>query len=325
MASGRSSTPPPGQRPRALLAVVALLAVLGWTACSSSGPGSTAAIPDGASEHLAVAYAAASPTQVLDLWVPAASGPVPLVVYVHGGAWQAGDRTEVRSKRAALLEAGFAVASVDYRLSGEAQWPAQIQDVKAAVRYLRANAGAYGLDPGRIAAWGSSAGGHLAAVLGTTGGRTTELDDLSLGEPDTSSAVQAVVAWYPPVDLDRMQSMEDEGVPCDPRFDHSSASSPESRLLGDLVGSVPARVDSADPTWWLGSAAPGAVPPFSIAHGDADCVVPVAQSQLLADELVAAGVPVEVTIEPGWVHVDPRFDARLMAPTVDWLREVLGT
>ncbi len=312
-------------RSRALPVLVVLLAVLGWTACSSSGTnGSSAAVPTGASEHLAVAYAPTSPAQVLDLWVPAATGPVPLVVYVHGGAWQSGDRTEVRTKRAALLDAGFAVASVDYRLSGEATWPAQIQDVKAAVRYLRANAATYGLDPDRFAAWGSSAGGHLVAVLGTTGGRTTELDDLSLGEPDTSSAVQAVVAWYPPVDLDRMQSMEDAGVPCDPRFDHSSASSPESRLLGDLVGSVPARVDSADPTWWLGSAASSAVPPFSIAHGDADCVVPVAQAQLLADSLTAAGVPVDLTIEPGWVHVDPRFDAQLMAPTIAWLGDVLG-
>jgi acetyl esterase/lipase len=312
-------------RSRALLAIVVLVAVLGWTACTSSTTGGSGpAVPSGASEHLGVTYATASPAQVLDLWVPAATGPVPLVVYVHGGAWQAGDRTEVRTKRAALLDAGFAVATVDYRLSGEATWPAQIQDVKAAVRFLRAGAHTYGIDPDRIAAWGSSAGGHLVAVLATTGDRTTELDDLSLGEPDTSSAVQAVVAWYPPVDLDRMQSMEDDGVPCDPRFDHSSASSPESRLLGDLVGSVPAQVDSADPTWWLGSAAPDAVPPFSIAHGDADCVVPVQQSQLLADELAAAGVPVDLTIEPGWVHVDPRFDAQLMAPTIAWLREVLG-
>jgi acetyl esterase/lipase len=312
-------------RSRALLAIVVLATVLGWTACSSTGgDGSGPAATTPSAEHLGVAYAAASPTQVLDLWVPAAAGPVPLVIYVHGGAWQAGDRTEVRTKRAALLDAGFAVASVDYRLSGEATWPAQIQDVKAAVRHLRANAAGYGLDPDRFATWGSSAGGHLVAVLGTTGGRTTGLDDLTLGNPDTSSAVQAVVAWYPPVDLDRMQSMEDEGVPCDPRFDHSSASSPESRLLGDLVGTIPEQVDSADPTWWLASAAPGAVPPFSIAHGDADCVVPVGQSQLLADALVAAQVPVELTIEPGWVHVDPRFDARLLTPTVEWLTEVLA-
>lgn len=312
-------------RTRALLGIVVVVAALASAACTSAtadGSGDApAATP--ATEHLGVAYASGSRSQVLDLWVPAATGPVPLVVYVHGGAWQAGDRTEVRTKRAALLDAGFAVASVDYRLSGEATWPAQIQDVKAAVRHLRANAVGYGLDPDRFAAWGSSAGGHLVAVLGTTGGRTTELDDLPTGDAGTSSAVQAVVAWYPPVDLDRMQSMADEGVRCEPRFDHSSASSPESRLLGDLVGSITEQVDSADPTWWLASAPPGSVPPFSIAHGDADCVVPVAQAELLADSLAAAGVPVDLTIEPGWVHVDRRFDAQLMAPTIAWLRRVL--
>jgi acetyl esterase/lipase len=319
-------------RTRALLTIVVLVAAVASAACSTtagdgSGTGGTPvpAATTPAAEHLGVAYATASPTQVLDLWVPEATGPVPLVIYVHGGAWQAGDRTEVATKRAALLDAGFAVASVDYRLSGEATWPAQIQDVKAAVRHLRADADAYGLDPDRFAAWGSSAGGHLVAVLGATGGRTTDLDDLSLGEPDTSSAVQAVVAWYPPVDLDRMQSMADAGTPCDPRFDHSSASSPESRLLGDLVGSIPEQVDSADPTWWLTTAEPGSVPPFSIAHGDADCIVPVEQSQLLADALTDAGVPVALTIEPGWIHVDARFDAELRAPTIAWLREVLGS
>jgi acetyl esterase/lipase len=316
--------PTPAHRTRALLVLVVLAAALASAACASTtadGSGASASAP--ATEHLGVAYASSSPTQLLDLWVPAGTGPAPLVVYVHGGAWQAGDRSEVASKRAALLDAGFAVASVDYRLSGEATYPAQIQDVKAAVRFLRANADAYGLDPDRFAAWGSSAGGHLVALLGTTGGRTTQLDDPALGNPGTSSAVQAVVAWYPPVDLDRMQSMADAGTPCDFRFDHSSADSPESRLLGDLVGSVPEKVDAADPTWWLATAEPGRVPPFSIAHGEADCIVPVEQSILLADALSAAGVPVELIVEPGWIHVDRRFDTELMAPTIAWLGEVL--
>lgn len=311
-------------RTRALLANVVLVASMAVACTSSASDVTDASRPAGVTEHLGVAYATSSPAQVLDLWVPDLDAPAPLVIYVHGGAWQAGDRSEVRTKRAALLEAGFAVASVDYRLSGEATHPAQIQDVKAAVRFLRAEAVGYGLDPHRFAAWGSSAGGHLVALLGTTGGRTTPLDDLGLGNPTISSEVQAVVAWYPPVDLDRMQSMADAGTPCEARFDHSSAGSPESRLLGDLVGAVPERVDTADPTWWLTTAGPGEVPPFSIAHGDADCIVPVEQSVLLADALTDAGVRVELTIEPGWVHVDPRFDAELLEPTIGWLDAVLG-
>jgi acetyl esterase/lipase len=146
-----------------------------------------------------VAYASASPRQRLDLYVPSSgAAPYPLVVWIHGGGWERGDQTlapdaPVRT----LLTDGFAVASVDYRLSQDAPFPAQIDDVKAAVRFLRANAVTWSLDPKRFGAWGDSAGGHLAALLGTTGGVAT-FDAAALGNVDESSRVQAVVDWYGP-------------------------------------------------------------------------------------------------------------------------------
>ena len=121
-----------------------------------------------------VAYASTSSSQVLDLWLPPnASGPVPLVIFIHGGAFKGGDKAMEACNVQALLDRGYAVASVNYRLSGEAPFPAAVQDAKAAVRYLRANATTYGINPDQIAAWGESAGGNLAAMLGVTGGQAS--------------------------------------------------------------------------------------------------------------------------------------------------------
>ncbi|NIA21582.1 MAG: alpha/beta hydrolase fold domain-containing protein [Anaerolineaceae bacterium] len=135
---------------------------------------------------------------LLDLYVPEkAEGPLPLVVWVHGGGWRAGNKRFCRALP--MTRRGYAVASIGYRLSGEAPMPAQIYDCKAAVRWLRAKAGKYNIDPKRIGAWGASAGGHLVALMGTSGG----LKDLEgdLGNADQSSRVQAVCDFFGPSDL----------------------------------------------------------------------------------------------------------------------------
>ena len=125
-----------------------------------------------------VAYASKSASQILDLWTPeGADEPVPLVIFVHGGGFVGGDKSMEDAYVAPVIDAGYAAASLDYRLSGEAPFPAAVQDVKAAVRFLRANAVRYGLDPGRFAAWGESAGGYLVAMIGTTGDQATVADD----------------------------------------------------------------------------------------------------------------------------------------------------
>lgn len=271
-----------------------------------------------------VAYADSSSSQVLDLWLPAdTTEPAPLVVYVHGGAFKVGDKSMVGGKVQSLLDAGYAVASVNYRLSGEALFPAGAQDVKAAVRFLRANADEYDIDPNKFAAWGESAGGNLVALLGTTGDQTTELDDPALGNPTTSSAVQAVVDWYGPSDFLQMDTQAASGESeCANPQTHDPASSPESAWIGAALQSAPDTVEQANPISYIESA--GDLPPFSIAAGTADCNVPYQQSEILADALSAAGGQVDITIEPGWTHADARFDSELLATTIDWLTTTLG-
>ena len=265
----------------------------------------------------------ATDTQVLDLWVPAdATGPSPVVVFVHGGGWVEGDKGQVRSKLTALLDAGFAVASIDYRLAEEAIFPAAVRDAKAAVRWLRANADANGLDPDAIAIWGESAGGNMAALVGVTGDQATAFDDPALGNPDTSSAVQAVVDWFGPVDLLAMQQMERDDAVCADPYNHDAGDAYESRWLGIAMQYDIDVAERADPVTYIPTA--GVLPPFSIAHGDADCVVDIGQSRLLVAALDEAGDPPQVTTLTGGTHMDARFDAEVLVPTVEWLRRVLA-
>lgn len=308
--------------------VGALLALTGCHAAGSSSAdgrrhaGAPGAVPAPAVAD--VAYAPRSGTERLDLWLPpSTTPPAPLVVYVHGGAFSGGDQHEVSDLVPSLLDAGYAVASVSYRLTSEAGFPAGVQDVKAAVRWLRANAGTYGIDPAHFAAWGRSAGGTLVGLLGTTGDQATLFDDPGLGNAGTSSAVQAVVDWFGPIDFSEMEPQAIEvSKSCRDRLDHAAADSPESRWMGAQITTIPGRVAQANPLTYLGTAR--TVPPFSIAHGDADCVVPWLQSQMLADALSADGQHPQLTILKGARHMDPRFVAERLGPTVAWLDGVFG-
>jgi len=270
-----------------------------------------------------VAYASASGAEVLDLWLPSgARQPYPLVIFVHGGGFSGGDKGDVGPKVVPLLRSGFAVASLDYRLSGEAHFPAAARDVKAAVRYLRAHASGYGIDADRFALWGESAGANLAAMVGVTATQRTIMDDPSLGNGATSASVQAVVDWYGPVDFAQRESQyRTAGSEC-PEPQLAEADRFTTGYLGADVDRVPQEAAMADPVTYVGP--DGGLPPFSIAHGSADCLVPVRQAQQLADVLRAAGGRVDLHLLSGAVHADPRFDRELLIPTIAWLNGILG-
>jgi acetyl esterase/lipase len=214
----------------------------------------------------------------LDLYLPADAAPAPVVVFLHGGGWRLGSRHSAGpAYRGAdptpfeqVAQAGIAVASVDYRLSGEAVWPAQLHDAKAAVRWLRSRAGELGIDPDRIAAWGESAGGHLADLLGLVDDPALEGE---VGVTGPSSRVAAVAAWYAPSDL--------VGFTTDAGTDPADAQTREAQLLGAPAASVPDRAAQASPV----SHASPAAPPFLLLHGRADRFVPCVQTERLAQRL----------------------------------------
>jgi len=277
-----------------------------------------------------VPYASTSPAQTLDLYLPGdrlpddGEPPCPLVVRIHGGAFLSGDKALEAPDVPAITEAGYAVAAPNYRLSGEARFPAAVRDVKAAVRFLRAGADRFGLDPDRFAAWGASAGANLAAMIGVTGTMTTFLDDPSLGNADVSSAVQAVVGWYGPYDFTTMDAQFAEFTPaaCTSPQRHDVVDSPESLYLGAPVPAVPELAASACPTHYLGRAE--GIPPFLLAAGDSDCYVPYQQSEAFHRALTAVGAASSCTLLPGALHGDPVFPATQTGPALAFLRSVLG-
>lgn len=230
---------------------------------------------------------------LLDLFLPEeASEPLPLIIYIHGGGWERGSRHQCPAL--SLIPKGFAVASIDYRFSQEAPFPAQIEDCKAAVRWLRANAAKYNLDPERFGAWGTSAGAHLAALLGTSGG-VKELE----GDGDNlqySSRVQAVCASAAPSDLTQFGMDGSDGTPARPRIGQRGEEALTSLFGGSknkgalAAMASPIRYISADD------------PPFLLVHGAEDRVVPVEQSRRFYAALQKAGVTASLKIIPNQGH-----------------------
>lgn len=250
---------------------------------------------------------APSAAQQLDLHLPSAGTACPLLVWVHGGGWQSGSRAlgpGIREVLSRQMQRGFAVASIDYRLSGEAQFPAQINDVKAAIRWLRAHASEHRIDPDRIALMGASAGGHLATLAGTSAG-VTDLEDPQLGNSSQSTAVRGVIDCYGPIDLGAMDAQLLAGGVCGPgSARHGRPDSPESLLLGctttGLAG-CPEAVARANPLTYFD----GADPPMLIGHGTNDCTVPIAQSRDLDTALRGAGVSSELHVVEAGTHEIP--------------------
>lgn len=253
-----------------------------------------------------VEYArAGSKRLLLDLYLPESAGPFPVIVWIHGGSWLSGDKEGGPAIRQASR--GYAVASINYRLSYEAKFPAQLEDCKAAVRWLRANAATYNLDATRIAAWGSSAGGHLAALLGTT----ADVADLEgdLGNLAFSSRVQTVIDWYGPIDLLKMNQ---QALPCN-LVDHDSVLSPESLLIGCAIQTCKEKTERANPIQYITADDP----PFLIMHGTADCLVSPLQSQIFYDALQASGLSSTLIFLQGAGHGGDAFDSSETLKTVD--------
>jgi acetyl esterase/lipase len=232
-----------------------------------------------------------------DVHLPAVR-PAPVVLFVHGGGWRLGSRRTFVPHRAPeetfgrITAAGFAVVAIDHRLSGEARFPAQRDDVLAALDWIREHGGEVGLDPTRIVAWGESSGAHLAALAAL--------------EPE--SGLAGVVDWYGPMDLTALGA---DLFPDDPaRFD-GDPTTREAGLLGDAVGRVPELARAASPALLVTAAAP----PFLVLHGDADALMPFAQSRRLVDALQAAGVDVELVPVPGASHLWQGVDD--IGPLVD--------
>jgi acetyl esterase/lipase len=248
----------------------------------------------------------------LDLYLPEKveagekAKKLPLIIWVHGGAWLGGDKKGCPAVR--FVRNGYAVASVNYRLSQHAIFPAQIEDCKAAVRFLRANADKYGLDEKRFGAWGASAGGHLVALLGTTG----DVNDFNKGENlKFSSRVQAVCDYFGPTDFLKIADFPSS-------MNHTAVDSPESKLIGGAILENKEACRRANPITYVTKNDP----PFLLVHGDADPLVPHNQSELLYEALQKAGVEAKIHIVKGGGHggfkdpaiekmVEEFFDKRL--------------
>ena len=205
------------------------------------------------------------------------TGPMPVVLWLHGGGWFTGDRTLAPDLNRFFGARGIAMASVDYRLSGQAVFPAPLHDVRAAIRHLRVHAAQWNLDPSRIGVWGSSAGGHLAALAGLTG-HLHRLDDEAASG---NASVTAVAESYGPADLT-----------------DATSPSPEAALLGGTGADLPDAARAASPLYRVH----GAPPPFQISHGTADTVVAQDHSERLHAALVAAGGDSTLYLVDGYRH-----------------------
>jgi acetyl esterase/lipase len=255
----------------------------------------------------------------MDLHLPPGTGPAPVVVYVHGGGFRFGSKSEgvvARPIWKALIEAGFAVAAVEYRLTGEAIFPACVHDVHAAVRWLRAYAGTMGISADAITAWGESAGAHLALFLGTN---TSDLgivgDD---GVTGAESGVSGVVAWFAPVDFPRLA----EHAGAEPGTGADAANSAESRLIGVPIRENPQLAAYASPITHVSQLSA----PTLLVHGDADVLVPYQQSVCYRHALQAVEIPVELDIVPGAGHGFAGIDQEpLIRECVDFLCGVVSS
>lgn len=239
----------------------------------------------------------------LDIHVPDGGGPFPAVFWICGGGWKQMNKAGATKLATWVAEHGFAVVAFNYRITSEAGWPAQIQDCKAAVRWARAHAADYSLDADRFAAWGDSAGGHLAAMLGTTG----NVAKFEIGEHlGQSSAVSAACCLYPPTDF--------------PRWGPDRNAEVEA-LLGGRVDEVPEVAIEASPVTYIDRT----TPPHLLIHGDADRVVPVEQSYLFKQAMDTAGRECELMILPRVGHDSDRVypDENVRSRTLDFFREHL--
>lgn len=272
-------------------------------------------LPTGVIAHRDLAYVSnGHQRQKLDLYLPEQGENHPLIIWVHGGAFRMGSKegNPDNPPPFAYVAQGYALASINYRLSQHAIWPAQIEDCKAAVRWLRAHAAAYNLDPARFAAWGPSAGGHLVAMLGTAG----HVAEFEVGAHlDISSRVQCVVDYFGPTDFLQM----DDQRPTDGMI-HNAPDSPESELVGGNIQEHPEKVSRANPITYVTAG----VPPFLVVHGNQDPLVPYGQSRLLVKALQKVGADVTFYTVQGGGH-GGFTDPAVPKLTAEFLAKHIGT
>jgi len=287
---------------------VAALA-LAWAGLAAAQPPAPK-LPDTIRAETDIRYAATdNPRQRLDLYLPkdaAADAKLPLVVYIHGGGWQGGDKRAGLMLLPLVQSGQYALASVGYRLTDEAIWPAQIHDCKAAIRWLRANAATYGIDPTRIGVAGSSAGGHLVCLLGTTGG-VTELEGTLGDHDDVDSRVVCVVNQFGPTDF-----LDIDGA-------NDAAKGMVAKLLGGRPADVPDVARAASP---LAHVTRDDAPTICI-HGTADQLVPYSQSTKLDRAYELVGVECLVLTIPDGGHGgfrNPEVNIRTMQFLDKYLR-----
>ncbi len=281
----------------------AALASLSMLVCAAAARAQNSPAPRAdVVEHRDLVYAGGNGAQLkLDLYIPAGAGlenPAPLIVWMHGGGWIKKSKESCFPLRAGFVGRGYAVASIDYRLSDKAKFPAQLEDCKAAVRWLRAHAAEYNIAPGRIGAWGSSAGGHLAMLLGLTG----DACKFDVGAHlDVSSCVQAVVDFFGPADLTGKQAPLGRAEP------HVE------RLLG---GPVMEKTDLAAAASPLTHVSKRAAPLFII-HGTSDSTVNVSHAKLMRAAMGKAGAVCELTLLEGAGHGGKAFYDKKLLDAID--------
>ncbi|MGX9134201.1 alpha/beta hydrolase fold domain-containing protein [Rummeliibacillus sp. JY-2-4R] len=260
-------------------------------------------------KYIDVAYGKQSKSQKMDIYLPnEGNGPFPVIVAVHGGGFSKGDKRE--KGIASMLEGvnrGYAVVSINYRLSGEAKFPAAISDVKAAVRYIKANAKKYNLDPNKIAMWGNSAGGNLVALAGTSG------DDSSLNGDNTenlkySSKIQAVVDWFGPIDFLKLDEQFAKSEVTPKMGKRSTDTSIESKYIGGNIAENVKQTEKANPSNYITKNDPY----FFIQHGSADRIVPTQQSIDFSEKLtnVLGKEKVKLSILKGADHGGKQFNSK---------------
>lgn len=260
----------------------------------------------------------------LDIYLPQQNKPAyPAVLLIYGSAWFGNDRkgSDLHTVGKALLDNGFAVITPNHRSSKDSIFPAQIHDIKAAIRFIRAKASDYQIDTTFIGITGSSSGGHLASLAGTSGlvnqftvnSTTFDIEGCTGKYTEFSSAVDAVVDWFGPTDFQKMDSCGSEMI-------HDAPGSPESSLVGGPIQDNDDKCALANPITFIDSADPS----FLIFHGTADPLVPWCQSELLFEALQKAGVQSQLVLVPGAKHGPGLFKAKYFKMMVDFFNTELN-
>lgn len=259
-----------------------------------------------AREFKDVAYDTVSEAQKLDLYLPeTGEGPFPLVVFIHGGGWFGGDKADGQEAAWITLRSqGYAVASINYRLAGEAHYPEGILDCKTAIRFLKANKDRYHIEDGRVAVAGDSAGGHYALMVALTE-ENSNFEDVTGSYPEQDSSVCCVVAWYPVTDLEAAWQMVQAGIYAG-LGDNSDWSSLKDFIGEDMGGITREKLAAASPISYISER----MVPALLQHGSADTICPAEQSRSFYREAVrAAGEEkVQLDIMEGAVHGDAVFE-----------------